>query len=305
MKWRETRREYEIVNNEEILKKITREHVSPLFSPKEVADYVVKFLGLFSLVAPFYLFYRQQAEENIRQRSLFELEILTEASSQIYKLTDLQYSDPTHIQAANQFFYVTKPKVNLLKKENLNSLLDSIQTAHGLAGIFHRLSDTLGHINETLDMLMEDFSSFNYRFRSFSAEDVSQIIKNIQTRKNRVNNELDRNDLLQSVRQSNHDSSLSEIEILVNQFSATCFNVIDSYNKALNYYYQKNRSRTAKDKILDNSQYPNIVNDRYVRAVRDEQTKNILKKLDDYIKSQVNKFNNSAIESSRYLNLSS
>jgi hypothetical protein len=144
-KWIETKIEYNVLGEKKYVSKITEELQvkTKTFSKREYVDLLFKVVGLIALVTPFYLTYSQQRNEIKRQRTLYEFELLTEATGLTRQLVAFGFNDSKYLTNANRLFFDLKPKINLLGNKTLDTALQKIEDTYTLIYEISRIRESV------------------------------------------------------------------------------------------------------------------------------------------------------------------
>ena len=127
----ETKRVYKIKNGTKVVKEIVEEVEGPPkkdFEKKDYVDLIFKTIGLIAIALPLYLSYLQRKSEIEKQRSLYELELITSTTAELHMLISKDSLNQDFKNSYNKIFFELKPKMSLLKDSSINDVFEQIKT---------------------------------------------------------------------------------------------------------------------------------------------------------------------------------
>jgi hypothetical protein len=138
MSWKETKREYKIIDGFRTLVSQTEEFVSPpnnSFTRKEKIELILKVVSAFAIATPFILFFFQQKIQNEQSRRRYENGVLSETITKINELRPYNVKDTQFRAKAERTYQVEIGKVKLLKRPRLDTILLKMKKLYELTVI--------------------------------------------------------------------------------------------------------------------------------------------------------------------------
>jgi hypothetical protein len=176
MSWKETKREYKIINGFRTLIGQTEEFVSPpdnSFTRKEKIELLLKLVSAFAIATPFILFFVQQNIQNKQAKHRYENEILTETLTKINELRPYNAKDTQFRVKAERTYQVEIGKVRLLKRPRLDTILLKMKKLYELTVILEDQRKIASHF-------------YNEGLKDYPSEKLKQIADSAFTEINRL-----------------------------------------------------------------------------------------------------------------------
>jgi hypothetical protein len=127
--WKEIRKEFDIdaIGNE-IPKRVTYENTAPVpLNKKDKLDFLLKSVGLLAIFTPLILVYFQQANEIKKQKNLLQVDLYSDASSQLHILFGKGPDTLQDPKSYTSLIYGTYPKLFLVSNTSVKSSLSNLK----------------------------------------------------------------------------------------------------------------------------------------------------------------------------------
>ena len=203
-KWIETKREYAVLDNgKSRLERYTTELKSDKgkrFEKKDWIDYSFKLISALAIAIPIILFYKQRENEIIKQRSQYQLDVITNTSTSLANLLNQDPLNKDYEEIRNRLFIELKTKMRLLNDQEINSgfnYLDSIERLYYFSNHLKASVDSLFRLSmemivstieldkgNSTKLTKQQSEIYNQRFQSM-IEPYNKAIYYFKIRKNK------------------------------------------------------------------------------------------------------------------------
>jgi len=160
--WIETKKEYEVIEQGDLTpKRITLEPEKEKenlwrYKPKEVIDLILRFVGIVAIAVPIILFYKGQQAERDKEKALFQLQIFTDATTEMHALANRKPGSPEFEQIKNKLFYQIYPKLRLLNDKPIVDTFRVMKDIIDFSSIAYILFNNVDSVSEMLRLFNID-----------------------------------------------------------------------------------------------------------------------------------------------------